>query len=267
MNLWFRPESLLQNIGRIRFLGVRYDPLSEQDALARLLARDPKAGFAAVVTPNSDHLVRIRQAGGEIARAYDSAWLCLNDSRIVGFLARLMGLRLPTVPGANLVRSLFGSADFDLASPVLVVGATPATFATLVRRYGLTNATHFDAPMGLLKDRRKFDATVNFIENHPARFTFLSVGSPQQELLAQVLAARGKATGIGLCTGAAIDFLVYPHLRAPDLISKAGLEWLFRLLQEPRRLWRRYLISSPQVLALCWQEWRLRKQAGKRQGR
>lgn len=237
---------------RVPFLGVRFDPIDEAEALAELLARDPNEDFAAVVTPNSDHLVRIDRLGGEVAHAYDVAWLCLNDSRTVRLLGKFVGLDLPTVPGANLVRDLFSAPGFDPAWPVLFVGSTPAVFETIVRGFKLKNAIHFDAPMGLLRDRRKFDDTVAFIEAHPARFILLAVGSPQQELLAQRLKARGKAKGIGLCIGAAMEFLAYPQRRAPDWISKIGMEWLFRLLREPRRLWRRYLVDSPQIVRLVF---------------
>lgn len=244
---------------RTPFLGVTYDPLTLDEALAAVVARGLEAPFAAVVTPNADHLVRIANSGGEIARAYEDAWLCLNDSRVVGFIARLMGVRLPTVPGADLVRDLFDGPHLDPDWPILLVGGRPQTFALFVEKYGLRQAVHHDAPMGLLHDRAKFDATVTFVEAHPARFVLLAVGSPQQELLAQALKRRARATGTGLCIGAAVDFLVYPKRRAPAWISRIGLEWLFRLLCEPRRLWRRYLVNSPQLLRLWIREWRGRK--------
>lgn len=241
---------------RIAFLGVDFDPLDERQALALLLARAPDADFSYVVTPNSDHLVRIERAGGAVRQAYLDAGLCLNDSRIVGLVARLRRLGIPTVPGADLVRSLFHAPSFDPTWPILLVGGERALFDGLMRKYNLTNAHHYDAPMGLLYDREKFDATLNAIEATPARFILLAVGSPQQELLAHALAERGKAKGIGLCIGAAVEFLVYPERRAPAWMSRYGLEWLFRLLREPRRLWRRYLIDSPKLFALAWRDWR-----------
>jgi N-acetylglucosaminyldiphosphoundecaprenol N-acetyl-beta-D-mannosaminyltransferase len=248
---------------RIPFLGVVYDPLEADEVLERLIARDPQAVFAQVVTPNSDHLVRIDQSGDTVRQAYLDAWLCLNDSRIVGMVAKARGIPFTTVPGADLVRDLFNSKHFEPSWPLLLVGGTPGMFATLVDRFGLQNAVHYDAPMGLLKDRVKFDATLAAIEDRPARFTLLAVGSPQQELLAHALVQRGKAKGIGLCIGAAVDFLVNPERRAPQWMSQAGLEWLFRLSREPRRLWRRYLIDSPKVFGLAFREWRAGRQGGK----
>lgn len=241
---------------RIPFLGVVYDPLEKAQVLDMVLARDAQAPFAAIVTPNSDHLVRIDKAGGEVRDAYLDAWLCLNDSRIVGFMARFARKPLTTVPGADLVWSLFHSPGFDPSSSVLLVGGSQNLFSKLSEQFGLENAAYYDAPMGMLGDPEKMETAAGFIEAHPARFVLLAIGSPQQELLAHMLAARGKASGIGLCIGAGVEFLVYPERRAPRWMSQMGLEWLFRLLREPRRLWRRYLVDSPKVFALGLREWR-----------
>lgn len=233
---------------------MSYDTFTPEEVLEMLFIRHPGRPFAAVVTPNADHLVRIGKSDGRIASAYEDAWLCLNDSRVVEILARTLGQKVPAVPGADLVRDLFHSPAFDRRSPILLVGGSTRTFDKLVERFGLEQATHYDAPMGLMHDRQAFDATVSFVEQHPARFTFIAVGSPQQELLAWTLAKRGKARGIGLCIGASIEFLVEPHRRAPRWMSRMGLEWLFRLMSEPRRLWRRYLVDSPQLLRLYLKE-------------
>ena len=221
---------------RVRFLGLDYDALSKDQVLDIVISRPPQAGFAAIVTPNADHLVRIAQSA-RIAAAYRDAGMRLNDSRIVGMLAHLRKIPLTTVPGADLVRDLFFSPRFDPNWPILVVGGSEALFSQLVSQFGLAAASHYDAPMGLLANPASMAATVDHIEAHPARFILLAVGSPQQELIAQAVAERGKASGIGLCIGAAVEFLVHPDRRAPLWMSRFGLEWLYRLLREPRRLW------------------------------
>ena len=247
---------------RVRFLGLDYDALSTEQVLDLLIARPPQAGFTAIVTPNADHLVRIERSP-VIAAAYRNAGMRLNDSRIVGMLAKLRRIALTTVPGADLVRDLFGSPRFDSSWPILVVGGSEALFAQLVSQFGLQAARHYDAPMGLLTNPASRAAAVEHIEAHPARFILLAVGSPQQELIAQAVAERGNARGIGLCIGAAVEFLVHPDRRAPQWMSRFGLEWLYRLLREPRRLWKRYLVDSPKVFALAWRDWRTARAAGK----
>jgi UDP-N-acetyl-D-mannosaminuronic acid transferase (WecB/TagA/CpsF family) len=84
----------------------------------------------------------------------------------------------------------------------------------------------------------------------PFRFCFLAIGSPQQEILAQKLKARGKARGLALCIGAAINFMTGVEQRAPQWMQNLGLEWLFRLMSSPRRLAKRYLIKGPRFFLL-----------------
>jgi exopolysaccharide biosynthesis WecB/TagA/CpsF family protein len=76
------------------------------------------------------------------------------------------------------------------------------------------------------------------------------VGCPQQEILAKALQSRGRARGLALCVGASINFLTGSERRAPKWIQYAGLEWLYRLLNDPTRLARRYLIRGPRIFLL-----------------
>jgi UDP-N-acetyl-D-mannosaminuronic acid transferase (WecB/TagA/CpsF family) len=78
----------------------------------------------------------------------------------------------------------------------------------------------------------------------------LAVGSPQQEILAERLQVRDVARGLALCVGASIDFVTGTQRRAPQWMQRAGVEWLFRLGQNPARLARRYLVRGPRVFGL-----------------
>ena len=78
-------------------------------------------------------------------------------------------------------------------------------------------------------------------------------------MVARALAARGIAVGTGLCVGASLEFLAGTERRAPVLVQKAGLEWAWRLAQNPQRLWRRYLVDDPAILRLLWREARSRR--------
>jgi exopolysaccharide biosynthesis WecB/TagA/CpsF family protein len=121
----------------------------------------------------------------------------------------------------------------------------------LAHRYGLRSIKHIEPPMGFIKDPEALDACLRFIEaQSPFRFCFLALGCPQQEVVARMLRARGIARGLTLCIGASINYLTKVERRAPRWMQHAGMEWLFRLLQDPRRLARRYLIRGPRIFAL-----------------
>jgi UDP-N-acetyl-D-mannosaminuronic acid transferase (WecB/TagA/CpsF family) len=115
----------------------------------------------------------------------------------------------------------------------------------------LRQVAHFNPPMGFIRIPEAVEACLRFVElNSPFRFCLLAVGAPQQEALAQLLKARGSARGMALCVGAALNFLTGNERRAPRWMQGLGLEWLFRLLQAPRRLAHRYLVRGPRVFAI-----------------
>lgn len=237
------------------FLGVDFTPLSRAQALAAVAAQaDLRQGFVYVATPNVAHVVELHADQARRSPLYEAAWLRLNDSRILEVLARSSGLSLPVATGADLAADLFDTV-IQPGEPVVVIGGEEALIASLRARYGLTDLRWHAPPMGLARNPRALEAAARFAVENPARFVFLCVGAPQQEMLAKAIAERGDGVGVGLCVGAALSFLAGQVSRAPVWMQQARLEWLFRLLSEPRRLGRRYLIEGPRILSIWWR-WR-----------
>jgi exopolysaccharide biosynthesis WecB/TagA/CpsF family protein len=132
----------------------------------------------------------------------------------------------------------------------VVIGGSTEQAGQIAAKYGLTNVRHHNPPMGFIKDPAAVEACLQFVESaSPFRFCFLAVGSPQQEAIAQLLRARGTARGLALCIGASLNFITGLEKRAPLWMQRMALEWLYRLLQNPRRLARRYLIRGPRIFA------------------
>ncbi|HEY3845749.1 MAG TPA: WecB/TagA/CpsF family glycosyltransferase [Acetobacteraceae bacterium] len=233
----------------VRLLGLDFADLDAAEAAAVLAARPAQAPFGYVVTPNADHLVRIAR-DPDLAIVYHNASLRLLDSRVVAGAARLLRLPAPRVAPGSDVTALLLTRHLAPAEHVTIVGLSAAWLPALVEQCGLPPPTHCDPPMGFASDRAAFAATVEFVLAHPARFVFLAVGSPQQEILAATIAATGRATGTGLCIGSSLEFLAGATRRAPRWMQRGGLEWLFRLGGDPCRLARRYLLNSPAVVSL-----------------
>jgi N-acetylglucosaminyldiphosphoundecaprenol N-acetyl-beta-D-mannosaminyltransferase len=243
------PDDGREAVTSISLLGLEFANLNVMQAASLIAARPANAPFRAVVTPNADHLVRLSRDPRLLA-IYRNHALCLLDSRVVFGLARLLGLPAPpVVPGSDLTAQLL-CRHLLPGEPVTIVGLSADWLSALVRRYGLAAPAHCCPPMGFDRDPATFAAAVSFVLAHPARFIFLAVGSPRQEYLAAAIDAAGGATGTALCIGASLEFLAGARRRAPRFLSRMGLEWLFRLATSPRRLFRRYLIDSPVVIAL-----------------
>jgi N-acetylglucosaminyldiphosphoundecaprenol N-acetyl-beta-D-mannosaminyltransferase len=237
------------NSPTISLLGLTFANLNVAQAAACIAARPGDAPFGYVVTPNADHLVRLSRDPGLLA-IYRNAALCLLDSWVVAGLGRLLGLPVPAVaPGSDLTACLL-EHHLRPGERIAIVGLSPRWLPDLVSHCGLEPPAHYDPPMGFDRDPVAFGAAVAFVRNNPARFIFLALGSPRQEYLAAAIAASGDATGTGLCVGAGLEFLAGARRRAPSVLRRTGLEWLFRLATDPRRLFRRYLIDSPVVIAL-----------------
>ena len=238
----------------IRLLGLDFEARDAEAALALLSARDAATPFAYLVTPNADHLVRLARDPGRYGPLYrDAAWR-LMDSQVVARAARAMGLAAPpVVPGSDLTARLLEEVVRP-DEPVAVLGGGPGTVQAVARRFGLRRVMHHEPPMGFDADPAAFARAVDFIAGSGARFSFLCVGSPRQELVARAVLAKGGATGTALCVGASLLFLSGEERRAPALVQRAGMEWAWRLARDPKRLARRYLIDDPAILALLWRE-------------
>lgn len=244
---------------RRAFLGIGFDPLDTDGAVAWLGRVGAGAPFGYVVTPNVDHLVRLDALDGddalgrEVRAAYDAATLVLCDSRVLARLARFYGVALPLAPGSDLTVRLFA----EVAKPgdrIAVIGGDAALGESLRARFPHLAIVQHVPPMGLLRDPDAMAAAVAFGRDAGARFVLIAVGSPQQEVLAARIAAAGGATGCALCVGASLDFIVGRQRRAPRVMQRLGIEWAHRLASQPSRLWRRYLVEGPRIfrMARAW---------------
>jgi exopolysaccharide biosynthesis WecB/TagA/CpsF family protein len=234
----------------VDFLGLPFEAFTAAklaDLLNRLARADRR--FVYVVTPNVDHMVRL-DADPSLRPLYDGAEFIVNDSRILEWLARREGLELTASPGADVVQIIL-ETHIDRGEPLTVIGGTGDVIAAVCARFGLVDVRWFDAPMGLRNKPEAIAACAEFVARNPSRFVFLCVGSPQQEMVAAAIAARTDTAGIGLCCGASLDFLGGKAARAPLWMRRARLEWLHRLISEPGRLAKRYLVQGPKILAIA----------------
>ena len=232
------------------------------DEALKLVSMFGSERYGYVVTPNVDHVIR-HYEDSHFRSLYAQATYVLLDSR---FLAHTVGLVkrqvLRVCLGSDLTTAVLESVIKPNDVAVLVGGS--ADQARILReRYRLEALLHIDPPMNFVRDPAAVEACLQEIEAVGAfRFCFLAIGSPQQEIIAQKLKERGRARGLALCIGAAINFMTGIEQRAPRWMQEAGLEWLYRLTKNPRRLWKRYLIRGPRIFLLLGRiELRVRQSA------
>lgn len=238
---------------RTRFLRAPFDAVAPDDLVALLDRSAAQAPFRYVVTPNVDHVVRLRETVS-LVTPYEAAWLSICDSRPIALLARFLGEPLPQMAGSTLTALLFGQV-IRPGDRIAVVAADAEVAAGLRQRFPALDLAVMVAPADVGRDEARLQACVDFVVRARARFAFIAIGSPQSERIAFRAGLDPAATGIGLCVGAGLEFLIGRKARAPLWMQRAGLEWSHRLACEPRRLWRRYLFRvlplGRLVLAEC----------------
>lgn len=242
---------------RENFLDVAFDVLPSDRLASRIEAVSSDSPFQYLVTPNVDHLVRLHRRGADVpglADAYRRADLCLCDSKVLARLAKWRGVSLPVITGSDLTASLLESVIRD-GDRIAIVGGDAAMLDNLRARYPKVGFAQHCPPMGLTRDPAARRAAAEFIAREQARFTFICVGSPQQELIAAEASRIEGGRGMAFCVGAALEFITGRTKRAPRLARRLGLEWAHRLVTDPRRLWRRYLVEGPAIFLLAYR-WR-----------
>ena len=238
---------------RVPFIDVAYDPLTFEDVVQRLEQVTAETPYGYLVTPNVDHVVRLEkstEALPQLRRIYEGADLCVCDSRVLSQLARFHGINLPVVAGSDLTQHLLDHV-LSPGDAIAIVGGDQALLSALHARYPQMHFTQHLPPMGLVRDPDARRQAAAFIAAQRARFTFIAVGSPQQELIAAETKDQPGARGMALCIGAALEFVTGQQRRAPRVIRRLGLEWAHRLGSAPRRMWRRYLIEGPRIFVLA----------------
>jgi N-acetylglucosaminyldiphosphoundecaprenol N-acetyl-beta-D-mannosaminyltransferase len=250
---------------RVELFGVEIDSLRMEQAVAQVRAwvADPASRCHYVVTPNVDHVVML-QHHAELKAAYCDAGMVLADGAPVLWSSRLLRQPLPErVAGSDLVPALFQATTDHQPLRVYLLGAAPGVAeraaANIRRRWPSVEVVGtYSPPLGFERNPEENEAILNRIEAAHPDVLVVGLGAPKQELWVHKHRKR-LAAKVALCVGATIDFLAGERSRAPMWMREAGLEWLYRVASEPRRLAARYAKDAfifPRLLAREW--WRLR---------
>lgn len=182
--------------------------------------------------------------------------LCLCDSSWIELAIRLLHPReakIERVPGPDLFEAILRkSQDSGRTVGHYFLGGAPDTLASLqrqvARRYPSVIISGVESPpFRPLTSTERVEQLVR-IKQSGANIVWVGLGTPKQDFHVAWLAAELPVLAVAV--GAAFDFSAGTLSRAPQSWRKLRLEWLYRLVQEPARLWRRYIIDSPQVLFL-----------------
>ena len=200
-----------------------------------------------VVTPNVDHIVKL-QHDEEFRTIYQNADLVLADGMPLIWAAKFLGSSLcERVTGSDLFMKLCAVAAKRKYRLYFLGGnpgdAVKAKEVLIQRNPGLTVEGCYCPPFGFEKDENENNKIVELIKTAKPDVLFVGLGAPKQEKWIYKH-YRKIEVPVTIGVGVSFSFAAGTIKRAPVWMQKAGLEWSWRLMMEPRRLWRRYLIGN-----------------------
>lgn len=219
-------------------------------------------GYHYVVTPNADHIVRIDK-DEEFKKIYDNADLRLADGMSIILIGKILKKQIKEkVSGSDLMPKICEMAAKKGYSIFLLgaaEGVAKQAAEKLTGKYAnLIVAGTYSPSFGFEKNPKEIDHIVEIINKANPHILFVGVGSPKQEKFMYTHLNRLKVP-ISLAIGASIDFEAGNKKRAPKWISNAGLEWLYRVCKEPRRMYKRVFIDDVQIIGIVKRYWKDRK--------
>ena len=237
---------------KVQILNVSFDNVSEE-----LFLQNFNSGM--VVTPNVDFLIRC-QKDLDFYKIINSADWVLCDSQIIYLTSKLFKNSLrQKLSGSDIFPKKFCEYHsksnqikiFLMGSKKGIAERAAKNINTRLSREIITN--WYSPKYGYENDQKETTKMIELFNQSGANVLALGTGSPKSEkwLNRHKNAINAK---MFMSIGATIDFQANNIKRAPEIVSKLGLEWLYRLVQEPKRLWKRYIIEDSKFLWLAFKE-------------
>ena len=226
-----------------RILNVEIDNISQEELLAQL-------EHGVLVTPNVDQMVKM-QSDREYYDVVRRAEWCVCDSKILYLCSKLtMHPLKDVVPGSSFFPAFCDYHKDDADCKIFLLGAMDGVADMAMRRINERIGRKmvvgaFSPSYGFEKKPSENEEIFKMINSSGANVVLVGVGCPKQEKWIDAHKAQMPGVKIWMALGATIDFEAGNVRRAPKILQKLALEWLYRFLQEPRRMYKRYFVDDP----------------------
>lgn len=246
-------------MSKVNILNVSIDNCTMSELLEKL-------GYGGVVfTPNVDHIIKL-QKDREFYRIYHTADYLVCDSQLIVYASKFLGQPLQEkISGSDLFPAFYQHYKNDKSVKIFLLGgprgAAETACENINQKVGRKMVVgYYSPPFGFEKDEAECQKIVDKIDNSEATVLAVGLGAPKQEKWIYNHKSKLEKVKLFFAVGATIEFEAGSCSRAPKWMSEAGLEWLYRLLREPKRLWKRYLIDDlPFFLLILKQKFSLSK--------
>lgn len=228
----------------IQLLNIHIQSIKQMELLQQL-----KKGV--LITPNVDHLVKL-QKDEEFYNVYQQAEWIICDSKILFLLSKLLKNSLPeAIPGSSFFTAFYEYHKNNPNCKIFLLGAAEGVAVKAMERInkkvGRNIIVGAHSPSyGFEKKQDECEKLIQIVNESKANVLLVGVGAPKQEKWIMKYRNRMPEIDIFMALGATIDFEAGTLKRAPIFWQKIGMEWLYRCLKEPKRLFKRYFIDDIQ---------------------
>jgi N-acetylglucosaminyldiphosphoundecaprenol N-acetyl-beta-D-mannosaminyltransferase len=240
----------------VELLGIRIDNLTTDEIKQCVVSflKNKQKGY--IVTPNAFHIVLLRE-DEEFRKAYEDALMVLPDGISLIIVSKLFNSPLKMrCAGSDLFLEICKIASQLNKSIFLLGGVNDSEKIAQQKLKDLfpnIEIYSYSPPFGFEKDEKETRKIIDIINRTNSEILFIFLGAPKSE---KWIYKNISALNISLafCFGAALDFFSGVKKRAPKWIQSMGFEWFWRLIHEPKRLWKRYLIGNAVFILLVLKE-------------
>lgn len=242
-------------MSRIKFMNTEIDNLTMSEALDKIDELILENKNAYVVTPNVDHIIQLER-GGEIVDVYKHADLILCDGKPLVWISKWYKTPIrEKISGSDLFPRLCERAaqkGYKMFFLGAAEGVAAKAASNLEKRFpGLDVCGVYSPPFGFEKDAKEMAKITKMIKNASPQILIVGLGAPKQEkFIYENRAKLGVPISLGL--GASLDFEAGNIKRAPKWMADHGLEWFYRITQDPKRLAKRYLVDDRKIVKLAF---------------
>ena len=228
----------------IDFLNIQIQVTTQQELLKRL-------DKGVLITPNVDHLVKL-QKDKDFYDVYQKAEWVVCDSKILYLMSKLLKEPLPeAIPGSSFFTAYYMYHKNDQNCKIFLLGAAEGIAENAMKnineKVGRRIVVGAHSPSyGFEKNEQECEELVRIVNESGANVLLVGVGAPKQEKWIMKYRDRMPGVDVFMALGATIDFEAGTLKRAPKVWQKCGMEWLYRVIKEPKRLFKRYFVDDMQ---------------------
>lgn len=240
---------------RIRFMNIEIDNFTLDEAILEIDRLICMKINAYVVTPNVDHIVRLEK-GGEISNAYKNANLIFADGKPLIWISKLYKRPIKEkVSGSDLfprICEMAANKGYTMFFLGAAEGVADKAAENLKKKYlGLNIVGTLSPPYDFEKDEKMIKYIIQTVKKAKPDILIVGLGCPKQELF-MYRYCKVMDVPISLGLGASLDFEAGNIKRAPKWMSRHGMEWFYRFLMEPKRMFKRYFVDDFKIFGLIW---------------